>query len=73
VQPYTPLGPDQVNVLLLNVSEEQLRRGIAGEVRKLEEEVDEDYIPIRMIAIYEAEETMQRAVAERNNPTSFCA
>jgi hypothetical protein len=57
----------------MTMFEEQRRRGIAGEIRKFEEEVEVDYIPLRMISIHKAEEAMQRAITERDNPTRFCA
>jgi hypothetical protein len=49
------------------ISEEQRKKGIVGEIAKFEDELDPDFIQVREITIHEDEETMQRAVAERDN------
>jgi hypothetical protein len=49
------------------------RKGIQGFTQKFEEEQDTDFIRMRMIAIGEAQETMERAVNERDNPFTFLA
>jgi hypothetical protein len=46
---------------------------MSGEVRAFNEAVYEDFIRIRMIATWQAEETMERAVSERRNPSTFLA
>jgi hypothetical protein len=47
--------------------------GIHGEIRKFDEEGDADFIRVSMVAAWQPEETMQRAVSERDNPTTFLA
>jgi hypothetical protein len=42
-------------------------RRISWDIRKFDEKVDEDPIRIRGAAMWEAEETMRRAVAERDH------
>jgi hypothetical protein len=62
--PRTGRHRDQIPYLYLK--QEQQRRNIGGNVRKFEEEQDAEYIPQRMAVVWEAGETMQRAVAERD-------
>jgi hypothetical protein len=47
--------------------------GFTGEVRKFDDEADAKLIRMRMIAMWEAEQTIPRAVSERYNPTAFPA
>jgi hypothetical protein len=42
-------------------------------VRKFDEERDVDAIRRRMVEIIEAQETIERGVSERSNPTTFLA
>jgi hypothetical protein len=44
-----------------------------GPVRAFHDEQDADFLRMRMIAIWEAEETMQRGVSERHYPSTFLA
>jgi hypothetical protein len=48
-------------------------QGVTGQIRKSDDEADAELIRMRMIAMWEAEETMPRAVSERYNPTAFAA
>jgi hypothetical protein len=49
---------------------EQQGRGISGEIGKFTGDADADFTPLRMIAVGESKEAMQRAVTERDNPFS---
>jgi hypothetical protein len=49
------------------------RKSIQGFVRKFEDEQDADYIRMRMIAIREAQQTMERGSDERSNLSVFLA
>jgi hypothetical protein len=49
------------------------RKGIHGQIRKFDEEGGADFIRMRMIETWQAEETMQRGASERGNPTAFLA
>jgi hypothetical protein len=55
------------------VFSEQRGRGISGTIRKFDEEAEADFIRLRMILRCHAKETMQCAVAERDNPSCCCA
>jgi hypothetical protein len=49
------------------------RKDIQGFIRKFDESKDEEFIPMRTIAIREAHETMLRGVSERHDPSTFLA
>jgi hypothetical protein len=63
-QAASRIGHHRDQIPYLYLKQEQQRRNIGGNVRKFEEEQDAEYIPQRMAVVWEAEETMQRAVAE---------
>jgi hypothetical protein len=44
---------------------------IQGTYRKFEEDQDADFVRMRMVVIWEAQETMERGVAERDHPSGF--
>jgi hypothetical protein len=46
---------------------------IQGNYRKFEEDQDADFVRMRMVAMWEAQETMERGVSERDNPSTFLA
>jgi hypothetical protein len=48
-------------------------KGIQGAYRKFGEPQDMDFNRQRMKAIWEAQETMERGVSERDNPSTFLA
>jgi hypothetical protein len=48
-------------------------QGVQGEYRRFEEEKDAGFIKMRLITIWEAQETMERGVSERDNPSTFLA
>jgi hypothetical protein len=41
--------------------------------RKVDDEVDAEYVRIRSIAIWEPQETMERGASERDNRSTFLA
>jgi hypothetical protein len=71
VQPSTPLGADQVNVSLLLLWKEWNRKDLRGLQKKPEDDVDDDLLRTRSIAICEAQETMKHRVTEKSNPSAF--
>jgi hypothetical protein len=46
---------------------------IRGKYRKFDGKMNADFIKMRVIAIREAQETMERGVSERDNPSTFPA
>jgi hypothetical protein len=48
-------------------------KGIQFFVRTFDEERDADCVKMRMLAIWEAQEVMERGVSGRSNPTAFLA
>jgi hypothetical protein len=49
------------------------QKGITGQIRKFDEEADTGLIRMKMIALWEADQTMQHRVSERDNPCTFLA
>jgi hypothetical protein len=49
------------------------QKGIYVRIRAFDEELDENVIPMRMIATWQAQETMERGVSERDNSSTFLA
>jgi hypothetical protein len=52
---------------------EQQKKNIGGEVRRFDKENDAEFLQLRMTAMWVAEETMHRAVAERDASLSSSA
>jgi hypothetical protein len=48
-------------------------KGIEILAREFNEEGDAEFVKMRMVAIWEAQETMERGVDERSNPSVFLA
>jgi hypothetical protein len=46
---------------------------IGPEFRELDQDLDAAFWRMRSIAVQQAEETMQRGVSERDNPSTFLA
>jgi hypothetical protein len=47
-------------------------QGTTGQIREFDEEgLDADCIQIRVLTLREAEESMERGVSERDNPSTF--
>jgi hypothetical protein len=55
------------------IFKEQQRKNIDGQVKKFDEEKTADFLRLRMTAMGVAEDTMHRAVAERDEPLSNSA
>jgi hypothetical protein len=53
------------------VFEDMWKREITGDIRKFDEAVHEDPIRIRGLAMWQAEEMMQREMVERDNLSSL--
>jgi hypothetical protein len=51
----------------------QKSKEIQRKFRNFDEEQDADFIRMRMLAIWEAQETMKRGVIERDNRSTFLA
>jgi hypothetical protein len=49
------------------------RKWIQGEIRKWQDERDEELLKMAMIATWQAEETVQRGVGERDSTSVFLA
>jgi hypothetical protein len=48
-------------------------KGVQVIAREFDEKEDADYVRMRMVAIWEAQETMEPGVIERTNPSDFLA
>jgi hypothetical protein len=48
-------------------------KDIRGEYGPFDDERDADFVKLRMIAIRQAQETMERVVSERDNPYTYNA
>jgi hypothetical protein len=52
---------------------ETRQKGITREVRKFDDEANAEPLRMNMMAMWEAKETTQRAVSDRDNPIAFLA
>jgi hypothetical protein len=49
------------------------RKRIQGEAREFDEREDAEFVKMKMVAIWEAQETMERGVVGRRNSPDFLA
>jgi hypothetical protein len=56
-----------------NTFQEMRKRDISGEIRKFDEEREGGFIRMRMIATWQAKDTMQCGASESDNPSTFLA